>query len=382
MSAALPGAVGMGIGYTDWMGCYGSSWRGTIVPESFAHPAKFSRVLIRRIYEYAFQCGWFKGGDTILDPFAGVALGALHAMQRGCHWVGVELEERFVGWGQQNIDLWNDHYAEHLPGWGTATIVQGDSRQLVDVVREAGGCVPSPPYADQAIADRQGFECRPSERPLAKDAKVAVVGYSGRPANLGNLRADGGVSSPPYAASLASDDPDRRGGLYRDPKRRGDRTLTAEYGGTEGQLGQERAETFWSAARRIVEQTYRVLAPGAYTLWVTKRFVRDKKIVEFSQRWHQLCRACGFEHVEWIRAWRTEERGNVTALFDFDVMVEDDAGLLRTGRAVKAGERMRYEDKKVKESEIEWKGFFRRTHEGKGSPRIDWEDVLVLRRPL
>ena len=70
---------------------------------------------MRRIYEYAVERGWLVEGDVVLDPFGGVALGALHAMQQGLHWRGVELEEKFVGLGRQNIALWNEKYGEHLP---------------------------------------------------------------------------------------------------------------------------------------------------------------------------------------------------------------------------------------------------------------------------
>ena len=40
-------------------------------------------------------------------------------------------------------------------------------------------------------------------------------------------------------------------------------------------------ETFWSAARAIVEQLFAVLAPGGHAAWVTKAFVRDGERVDF-----------------------------------------------------------------------------------------------------
>lgn len=45
------------------------------------------------------------------------------------------------------------------------------------------------------------------------------------------------ISSPPYSESLSSDDPEKRGGLFRDPKRANDKTLTATYGESVGQMG-------------------------------------------------------------------------------------------------------------------------------------------------
>jgi hypothetical protein len=83
----------------EWRGCYGEGWQGLIVPEAFAHPAKFSRALIQRIYEHVVAEGWAKPGDVVVDPFAGVALGALDAQRLGLNYVGVELEQRFVDLG-------------------------------------------------------------------------------------------------------------------------------------------------------------------------------------------------------------------------------------------------------------------------------------------
>ena len=84
---------------SDWHKLYGEGWTGLIVPEAFAHPAKYSRALIRHIYQHLVDEGWLKPGDVVCDPFGGVALGALHAMKHGLHWVGVELEEKFVDLG-------------------------------------------------------------------------------------------------------------------------------------------------------------------------------------------------------------------------------------------------------------------------------------------
>jgi len=222
-----------------------------------------------------------------------------------------------------------------------------------------------------------------------------------RASGLGEV--NGLVSSPPYTASLASDDPDKRGGLFRDPKRRNDKTLTAEYGQSDGQLGamregdfegmvtsppyeeggghrsgqadrdieagkgiytpcdhygdahgnlgNERGDTFWSAARTIIEQTHQTLAPDAVAVWVCKSFVRKKARVDFPGQWRELCEACGFETIEMIRAWLVEDRGAQYTL---------------TGE--------------LDERTIERKSFFRRLAESKGSPRIDYEVVIIQRR--
>lgn len=526
----------------DWYKCYGQGWGSLCIPDAYSHPAKFSRALIRHIYDHLFEQGYLHEGETIIDPFAGISLGALHAMQHGCHWIGVELEQKFVDMGshydcpgftaeewrryhhrvdrvnngpyhhwcpecvkamrnvgksrkipmhgphryQGNIDLWMETYAPHFPKWGSAVLLQGDSRELAQVVGQvAGASVSSPPFSpDQpcasqtrAIKDYHAFtrgdgtkrdhimrspgnldgmhatdadhaaalhqvagavssppwdEGSPSLPPERKRETSSPNDHGGpgpeyaqlvNPGNLGNLRTTSAdhqatiqatVSSPPYTASLASDDPDRRGGLFRDPKRRSDKTLTAEYGESEGQLGampagdhaaqvqasvssppyekslqtadegddnvrksypgwhstgksgysrkygnsdgqlgQEQGDTFWSAARTIVEQTYQVLAPGAVAVWVCKRFVRNKAIVNFSAQWAELCESVGFETTEWIKAWLTEDRGAQYTL---------------------SGD--------LEERQVKRCSFFRRLHESKYPDlAIDWEDVIIMRKP-
>ena len=94
-----------------------------------------------------------------------------------------------------------------------------------------------------------------------------------------------------------------------------------------------------------------ILAPGAVTIWVTKDFVRNKQRIPFSQQWAQLCEAAGFTLIEWHRASLVEDNGTQLGMFGED-----------------------------RELRRERKSFFRRLAEKKGSPRIDWEDVLCLRK--
>jgi len=123
------------------------------------------------------------------------------------------------------------------------------------------------------------------------------------------------------------------------------------YPGSLGQLGTERGETFWTAARQVVEQTYHVLAPGAHAIWVCKDFVRDKARVPFSHQWAQLCEACGFEWLHEHRAWLVEEYGTQLALFG--------------------------EDKPIVKKRL---SFFRRLAEKNGAPPIHYESVLCFQK--
>lgn len=117
----------------DWHGLYGEGWGKEIVPDAYQHPAKYARALIRHIYDHLVAEGWLRSGDVVLDPFGGVALGALDAERLGCHWVGCELEEKFCKLGRENIALWDTRYANRLVRWGSARLLQGDSRRLRQV---------------------------------------------------------------------------------------------------------------------------------------------------------------------------------------------------------------------------------------------------------
>lgn len=484
----------------DWHSCYNEGWQGVIMPEAFAHPAKFSRALIRRIYEHMLEEGWVRAGDTILDPFGGVALGAWPALRLGLNWVGVELEQKFVDLGNQNIALWCERYGPHLPRWGRAVLLQGDSRRLGEVVKETGACVSSPPWADsldRGVVDKQervnlaraqgissaehispidmenvGLRTQPdygsSEGQLGNmpegefDACVTSPPFGegetrdrspvqggeiadaitraytqdrqgATEGNLAHLRAENGdlaacISSPPYAGSAAEKNspgidwekqyetyksqgggmsyeafvaqqrrhmegygssdgqlaamPEGRfdacvssppyegsmsnqdaGGIDWGKAGRPDRLITSKnrhavqgdmlmaYSPNNENLGNSRSDTFWSAARAIVQQIYQVLAPDAPAVWVVKSFVRNKKRVDFPNQWRELCEACGFEVVHWHRAHLIEHRGS-----QFDLFGD------------------------LHENKVERKSFFRRLAERKGSPRIDWEVVLCTRK--
>jgi len=438
----------------DWMGCYRDAWKGEIVPEAFMHPAKFSRSLIRRIYEHAVSEGWLHDGDSVIDPFGGVALGALDALRLGLNWIGVELEPRFVNLGRQNITAWNARYAGKLPRWGTAQLIQGDSRNLTQLIVRADAVVSSPPYSD-GCAHTGGNDHHPEyvsggeyhgvgitgaiSSPPYADSMERVGGidpqesrfkggpnsqmnnsdtsYGSTPGQLGAMpvgNINAAISSPPYIDSLrgekngidwskATDNGKPRnmavepGFLARESHGHG-------YGSIPGQLGAMRVgdfdaaissppwlETrggtkpingdealaarhaagnlnvgigndarqltndtdFWSASHIIISQIYNLLSPGGYVIWVVKDFVKNKKRVPFCDQWRELCESVGFIALHEHHAWVVEQKGIALTL---------------QGEAI--------------ERTVERKSFFRRLAEKKGSPRIDWETVLCMEKPL
>lgn len=170
------------------------------------------------------------------------------------------------------------------------------------------------------------------------------------------------VSSPPYEGSFdgRSENPDttrermrKAGHDERIIAKVGDHAHSAGigYGDTVGQMGNSQGDDFWTAARQIMYQVAQLLPPDAVAVWVVKGFIRDKAYVDFPNQWRALGESCGFETTEWIRAWLIEDKGEQYNLF---------------------GE--------LERKTIERKSFFRRLAERNGSPRIDYEVVLIQRR--
>ncbi len=124
------------------------------------------------------------------------------------------------------------------------------------------------------------------------------------------------------------------------------------YGAADGQLGAVTGETFWHAARDIVSECYAILRPGGVSAWVVKDFVRNKARVPFCDDWCKLLEACGFVVTHRAHAMLVKETSHPD-LFGGADHVE------RTER----------------------KSFFRRLAEKKGSPKIDFEEVVFARKP-
>jgi hypothetical protein len=172
------------------------------------------------------------------------------------------------------------------------------------------------------------------------------------------VQADLICSSPPYEGSLATNVHTIRDipGIENHSHRKAGQVFPSEvkqaYGTTEGNIGNDTGNTFWQASKLIVAQAYQILKPGGVAIWVTKRFVRGGEIQEFSQDWARLCHSQGFEPLEWIHA-SLVKRDEQPGLFGEPV--------------VKTKSR---------------KSFFRRLHEAKRPDlSIDWEDVIILRKP-
>lgn len=418
-----------------WDGCYDDSWRTLIVDEAYQHPAKMARGLVARIFDYLFEKGYLRPGETVCDPFGGIGSTGIEAASRGVRAVCVELEGRFVSLGERNFELhratWDQFgdpqpvilqgdsrelrrvlannwcwgpisgaadcvvgsppFCEQQSGGGIAAALQGTSDYKTSVSRSTGsrnqgynnqgqtpgqlGAMPagdvdavvgSPPYAGSLKGDNSSTETASESRDKRQTPGGSLgqsqrhQGYGGRE-NLGNMPegdVDCILSSPPYEGAVGCGGGRatnaRKGKLetfrFPDGSQVGRSDLAAAYGDTEGNIGNEQGDTFWQAAAQIVAECYAILKPSGVAVFVCKDFIRKGKRVPFSDQWQALCERCGFSLVERIRA---------------SLVKEDRAPSLFGGEDVRTKER---------------KSFFRRLAEAKGSPRIDWEDVVVVKK--
>ncbi len=408
-----------------WQGCYDASWRGAIVPEAFAHPAKMSRGLIERIFAELFDVGALVKGAVCVDPFGGIGTTGLEGARHGVQVYCCELEPRFVALAEANFALRRPLW--EAQGRPLPVIVQGDSRHLraalapvmadavvssppyVVIASGAGGLntkppkhagqqggrsassasqdtdqrygasdgqlarmpegcvdavVSSPPFATGDTASAQSITTRSDKSAAwvkANCGSAATQGYGEADGQLGVMArgnvADALVSSPPYEGRLHAgqdgidwDAAKSEGGSggHQAPGV----SAAAAYPVSRENLGNVSGDTFWMAARDIVAESYAILKPGGVAVWVVKRYVKHKQIVDFPDDWRRLCEHVGFETVLEARA----------------SLVQEDTRMNLFGESTT---RRR-----------ERKSFFRRLAEKHGSPRIDWETVLFMRKGM
>jgi hypothetical protein len=387
-----------------WNNCYDDGWQGHIVDEAFAHPAKFSYGLIVRIVKHMLARGWIKKGELVADPFGGIGTGGIVCAANELRWLGVELEPRFVDLANRNFQLnpWTRN--------GEARIIQGDSRNFATLVGQCHGVVTSPPFATGDTADAQSLTDRNDKSAKwcrENLGRVSTGGYGRSPGQLASLPVGDCaaiLTSPPYAEGLGhggtGSETDRRKGLHAacdgnaqygvtegqlgamkegeiasvitsppfergvataDPNwlTPGERQKTipsksnqANYGQSDNQLGNTSGDTYWSAVAEIYRQCFLALKPGGYLACVVKSYVKAGKIVPLPEQTWELLQHVGFEPVERVRAMLVKH--------------DDHPGLFE--------EKVRKTTKRV--------SFFRRLAERRGSPPIDFEMVLFLRKPL
>lgn len=259
---------------------------------------------------------------------------------------------------------------------GPRTRKPGDRARRIDGVHGYSGVVTSPPFNErrdgQGIAEHgqttsgralgrstlaQGIVTSPPfspDQPCASQTKLkgAIQGPAKRdtgmrmPGQIGELPSGdvaAVLTSPPYADSQV--------GSGKTGRKRW-RGYTDIGGGTSAdpaRIDAMPAETYWQAVAAVYVECLSVLRPGGHMAIVVKDFVKKGKRVPLCEDTLRLFESLGFEPVLRVHAMLVKER-RTPAL---------------NGEHIERRER---------------KSFFRRLAEKKGSPKIDHEEVLVVRR--
>lgn len=241
----------------DWHGCYNDGWKGHIVDDAFAHPAKMAYGLLERILRHMAERGWIGKADVIGDPFGGIGSTGILGSAQGYRVIMVELEGRFVELAERNFALTRRHrdaFGDIAP-----VIIHGDSREFARLVGECAAVVCSPPFVDSgptgapqrgypALSKRTDCKHKTTERKSGDTvcvecgvnltAKGMVDTYGSSPGQIGAMKAgklDCVVTSPPFVDSM-SDKPSSQV-LAGSGGRMGVSCKGDGYGQSPGQIG-------------------------------------------------------------------------------------------------------------------------------------------------
>jgi hypothetical protein len=178
---------------------------------------------------------------------------------------------------------------------------------------EVDSTISSPPFAGTDVSHNLNTSNQEKFSHVGSVAQGHNQEYGQTEGQLGNMKANDPnavISSPPFESGLPQQDRN-----FTAPHDTSKNLQNAVYGTTNGNIGNDTGEDFWSAAKLIVEQTYMALKPGGHAIWVLKDFVKAGKIIPFSDQWRRLCEAVGFETVHWHKSWLVEDKGTQLGLF-------------------------------------------------------------------
>jgi len=173
----------------EWYGCYDTPRTSLFTRESNRHPAKMAVGLCFRILEHGERRGYWKPGDTILDPMAGIGTTLVCAQVRGYRVVGVELERHFYDLALGNLQALRER-RNLMAHW---ELICNDARNLPALL--ADGALTSPPYGDSHCGGEGETQLAAEGR--AREIGTARTGQGGRGRH--GLQYGAAVSSPPYS---------------------------------------------------------------------------------------------------------------------------------------------------------------------------------------
>ena len=272
----------------------------------------------------------------MLEGDLALALGSPPYIDAGTHQPGSDIDKREMVLSREKRKTPGGRMGvSQLSGYGTsdgqlAALPEGSHAEACE---RPTCCVSSPPWQSSLQASA-GIDKEARKQAAARlgitqeqitpcDVNPTQTSYGSEAGQLGQMppgdhaealeagavtgRAQACISSPPWEASLTSKDEDFLNRKFPNGNQALD--AAAGYGSSAGQLGQETGSTFWAASRQILGQVYQVLAPGGHAIFVCKRFVRNKTIVDFPLQWARLCEAVGFKWIHHHKAWLVEDRG-------------------------------------------------------------------------
>jgi DNA modification methylase len=380
----------------------------------------------------------FRRGSIIGDCFGGVGLGGVIAAYRKYLWFGMEIEPRFVEFGNKNFQLHKRRWKDAV--LGDACLVLGDSRQFAKGINYMSAVVTSPPYAQSIRGlEQNGIDVEKMNAKNNHAGKNSMAGskeiYGKSPGQIDRLRegqietlptgsVDAVITSPPYADIAAG-----QGGLNSKPAKKpgqqagrsaksASQTADQKYGTAEGQIARLPKTDVdavitsppWEANAEGGIKAHKMkfvpdngkghyATPAAKARAMTKEEGRiygtaegqigNDKGEDYWQAMSKVYASC-FEALK---------PGGVAAIVIKDyvknkkrVLLCDDTCRLLEHLGFVMIERIHallvketktadlFEGETTKRTEK--KSFFRRLHEKKpGAVRIDWEEVLICQKP-
>jgi modification methylase len=211
------------------------------------HPGKLLPEIARRLIEQ-----YARPGDWVLDPMSGIGTTGVEAVHLGRHYLGVELEPRFVAWQQENLEL-----AQSRGATGEAHVVQGDARKLTrDWLHE----------------------------------------------RTGRAEVDAILTSPPYGNRLRPHS-EQRSGLLHDLRLKSTHAIFAEgYGVGEENLGNLPDGAYLREIQPVYDGCFAVLKPGGILAVVIQPSRDRHRLRPLHHETVRLCRAMGFEFIDEVAA--------------------------------------------------------------------------------
>ena len=160
---------------------------------AIAHPAKMNTKLLNFLIEQ-----FTKEGDTVLDPMCGSGSTGVVAALHGRNAVQVDIEKKFVDWAEEakkKVEI-----QATLTAKGSIRNICGDSRQLSSLLKEVDVVVTSPPYSE-GIGHDSGDKASEEHKERLEMQRRYTRQMTSKEniAHLPHGNVDAVITSPPYA---------------------------------------------------------------------------------------------------------------------------------------------------------------------------------------